>query len=148
MDAPIAARMLGYAGLIPFITLAIVALAGGAEVADQARSSAIAYGVAILSFMGGCRWGFAAAGLGEGPQVEPLARSVAPALLGWVALILSPKIGAAGTAMLLIAGFLALYADDRRAQAMGGAPAWWTSLRLPLTAGATLSLAGIGISAL
>ena len=147
MQPPSAARLLGYAGLIPFVGLAGVAAVAEPAIAAEAARGAIYYGVAILSFMGGCRWGFASAGLGEGPTFAPLAISVAPALLAWVGLWLSEDAGPAWTATLLIGGFLALYADDVRAQAARAAPAWWTSLRAPLTIGATASLAVIGATA-
>lgn len=145
MQAPKAARLLGFAGLIPFVGLAAAALMDNAFVAEAQRG-AILYGAIILSFMGGCRWGFACAGLGDGPRFEPLAVSVLPALLAWVGLWLSPDSGAGWTTLLLIGGFIALYADDARAQGRGAAPAWWTSLRLPLTLGATASLAVVGVT--
>lgn len=145
MSAPKAARLLGFAGLIPFVGLAVLALANPSSAAEAQRG-AILYGGVILSFMGGCRWGFACAGLGDGPRFEPLAVSVLPALLAWMGLWLSPEAGAGWTTIMLIGGFAALYADDVRAQAKGAAPAWWSSLRLPLTIGATASLALVGVS--
>lgn len=141
MRAPFAATALGYAGLIPFAAAAAVAAFGDAEAASMAGDAAFYYGAAILSFMGGCRWGFAAAGLGEGPRFAPLAISVAPALLAWAALLLSANAGVAWTSLMLIGGFIALYADDVRATLSGGAPKWWSALRAPLTAGACASLA-------
>lgn len=148
MQSPVAARILGFAGLIPFVVLAATAALAPEAMARPAREGAIFYGAAILSFMGGCRWGFAAAGLGQGPRFEPLAISVLPALLAWAGLWLGPSTGAAWTAAILVAGFLALFADDVRAERNGETPAWWSSLRAPLTAGATLSLAIAGLSAL
>ena len=146
MRPPIAARVLGYAGLIPFIGLATAAaLAPDAEMKQIARDGALTYGVAILSFMGGCRWGFAAAGLGAGPSYLGLGLTVLPALLAWAALWATPWIGASAVALLLAAGFAALYVDDARTQSAGGAPEWWTALRLPLTIGATLSVLAAGL---
>lgn len=148
MRPPIAARVLGYAGLIPFVGLALVtAIGGDATLTATAAQGALIYGGVILSFMGGCRWGFAAAGLGAGPSYAALGLSVAPALLGWAALWLVAMIGATWTAALLVVGFALLYLDDARTQTAGGAPEWWTALRLPLTLGASLSLIVIGLAA-
>jgi hypothetical protein len=132
-SVPPAARQLGLAGLIPFVALAALAhLAPG----SGARDWLAGYGGAILAFMGGCRWGLAAAGLGQGPALKPLAVSVAPALWAWIAL----RAPAPFDLELLAVGLLALYVADLRLTAQGGAPSWWPALRLPLTLGATLSV--------
>lgn len=146
MRPPMAARVLGYAGLIPFFCLAATAVAApDPEMQRIARDGALTYGAAILSFMGGCRWGFAAVGLGAGPTYLGLGLTVLPALLAWAALWAMPWIGAPTAALLLAAGFAALYIDDARTQASGGAPEWWTALRLPLTIGAALSTLAAGL---
>ncbi|WP_333832852.1 DUF3429 domain-containing protein [Rubrimonas sp.] len=130
---PAAAARLGLAGLIPFVGLAALAhLAPG----SGARSWLAAYGAVILSFMGGCRWGFAATGMGEGPAVRPLVLAVAPALYAWLSL----RAPAPFDMELLALGLLALYLADLKLTKDGGAPHWWPALRLPLTLGATLSL--------
>jgi hypothetical protein len=130
---PKAARQLGLAGLIPFVGLALLEhLAPG----SGARDWLAGYGGAILAFMGGCRWGLASAGLGEGPALKPLAVSVAPALWAWLAL----RAPAPFDLELLAVGLLALYVADLKLTAQGGAPSWWPALRLPLTLGATLSV--------
>ncbi len=54
---------LGVAGLIPFVALSL-ALAAGATLPlftdeDSMRVALVGYGVAILSFLGGVRWGVA-----------------------------------------------------------------------------------------
>ena len=145
MRPPIAARVLGYAGLIPFISLAAAAAAApDPEVQRIARNGALTYAAVILSFMGGCRWGFAAAGLGAGPTYRSLGLTVLPALLAWAALWAVPWIGASLAALLMAAGFAALFLDDVRTQTAGGAPAWWTELRLPLSIGAALSTLAAG----
>ena len=135
--APAPARWLGLAGLLPFVALAVAAHLAPAPWGGAARFSLAVYGVAILSFMGGCRWGFAAAGFdGEGPSWWRLAVSTVPALLGWAALTV-------GTTMALWAstlGLVALFAADVSLTRAGGAPAWWPALRLPLTVGAATSL--------
>ncbi|MEL6282986.1 MAG: DUF3429 domain-containing protein [Pseudomonadota bacterium] len=141
MTPPRAAVLLGYAGLIPFVGLAILAIAGPTEWRTGASTGLLVYGVSILSFMGGCRWGFAAAGLGQGPTLAPLAISVLPALLAWAAFWATPLWGAQITALALVVGFVGLYFSDLAASRNGDAPAWWPALRAPLTVGATGSLA-------
>lgn len=136
---PPAAMHLGYAGLIPFAALTVGAVAG----VEWAANGLVFYGALILSFMGGCRWGFAAAGLGAGPEIKPLAYSVVPALYAWVSMQLP-----FGWACLALAiGFAALFVADRVLTQNGGAPQWWTTLRLPLSIGAGVSLlAGAAIA--
>jgi len=132
---PVAARWLGLAGLIPFAGLAgLVILVPSA--ASWAIGLLIGYGVAILSFMGGCRWGFAAAGLGEGPSFAMLGLSVVPALYAWAVAALVPALALGG----LSVGFLALLALDLALSRRRGAPIWWPALRLPLSVGASLAL--------
>lgn len=134
---PRPALWLGLSGLIPFIGLAVLAFALGGHGGERTSAALAYYGVAILSFMGGCRWGFAAAGLGTGPDLRLLGLSVVPALWAWAALLLvSPPYDLVALAV----GFAALFAADLKLTAEGGAPAWWPALRLPLTAGAVLSL--------
>lgn len=136
--APAPARWLGLAGLAPFLALAALALAGPAAAQAPARELLAIYGAAILSFMGGCRWGFASGGLGEGPGWWPLGVSVVPALLAFAAL----AVGGRGALVILSLGLVALFAADVSLSRAGGAPAWWPALRLPLTVVAALCLLG------
>jgi len=78
---PPAAMWLGFGGLVPFLGLGLLSF--GESMRDVAVTGLIGYGVVILSFMGGCRWGFAAAGLGEGASPASLGLSVLPALYAW-----------------------------------------------------------------
>ena len=131
------AMWLGLAGLIPFVGLAV---AVSIDAGPLPRQALVGYGAVILSFMGGCRWGFAAAGLGDGPSYRLLAISVVPALYGWAAALLEFQLAT----LALGVGFVALYAADWSLERQHGAPAWWTRLRLPLSTGAALSLALAG----
>lgn len=131
---PRAAAWLGGAGLIPFAAGAALCWLFPDDILPQQLLGA--YGAVILAFMGGCRWGFAAAGMGRGPTWVALGVSVMPALLGWVALFTQPPT----PLIALAAGFAVLLAADIRLTRAGGAPAWWTRLRWPLTAGAVASL--------
>lgn len=133
---PRAALWLGAAGLVPFAAGALLLLAGPETWRGSAEAALIAYGAVILSFMGGCRWGLASAGMGSGPDLPSLAISVVPALYAWVAAMLGGWI-----AMVLLAlGLGTLLAADLALTRRGGAPVWWPSLRWPLTLGAVVSL--------
>ena len=135
-DVPPPAAALGVAGLVPFAALSLAATVGPGELVSWSERLLVAYGAIILSFMGGCRWGFAAAGLGDGPTPRQFAVSVIPALYAWVVSLLDFGIAA----LALAVGFLALYLADSALTRSRGAPAWWPALRLPLTAGAVASL--------
>ncbi|PIP98299.1 MAG: DUF3429 domain-containing protein [Rhodobacterales bacterium CG18_big_fil_WC_8_21_14_2_50_71_9] len=134
---PPAARWLGLSGLIPFMALAALSLMAPGPWDAVARGALAFYGAVILSFMGGCRWGLAAAGMGEGPALRPLALSVAPSLWAWIALMAPAPVDLG----MLALGLLALCAADVALTRAGGAPAWWPALRWPLTLGASVSLA-------
>ena len=83
--------LLGAAGLIPFVALSL-GLAFGFTFAlfedgDSMRAALVGYGVAILSFLGGVRWGLAIKQSEEGVAKanRDFIISVIPALLGWFA---------------------------------------------------------------
>ncbi|MEM6906904.1 MAG: DUF3429 domain-containing protein [Pseudomonadota bacterium] len=130
---PQAARWLGLAGVIPFASFALAAWMVPGPLTLAVLGG---YGAVILSFMGGCRWGLAAAGMGEGPAFLPLALSVLPALYAWIALLLPwPWAGVA-----LALGFALLLVADLALAREGGAPPWWPALRWPLSVAAGGSL--------
>lgn len=133
---PPAAIWFGAAGVLPFAGLALVLIVGPPEWRAPAEAGLVSYGAIILSFMGGCRWGLAAAGLGTGPGAANLAISVVPALYAWAVTLL----GGATALVFLALGLVALLLADIGLTRRGGAPLWWPHLRLPLTAGAVASL--------
>ncbi|MEM1344888.1 MAG: DUF3429 domain-containing protein, partial [Pseudomonadota bacterium] len=133
---PQAAAWLGGAGVLPFAGLALAAWIAPEPWGSTAYGGLVAYGTAILSFMGGCRWGFAAAGLGEGPTWRPIALSVLPALWAWALSFIGGTLQPLG----LAAGFAALLWADVVLTRQGGAPVWWPALRWPLTLGAVSAL--------
>ena len=101
----------------------------------------LTYGAVILSFVGALHWGFAMVHPGaSGPVTGKLfIWSVVPSLLGWVALLLEPTVGAA----FLIAGFLGHYGQDLRLTRILPLPSWYLPLRLQLTTVACLCLASV-----
>lgn len=130
---PRAALGLGLAGLAPFLALAVAAHVAPEPWDGEARRSLALYATVILSFMGGCRWGLASAGLGEGATWWRLSVSVLPAILAWAAM----TVGVTAALWVSAPALVALFSADVSLTRAGGAPPWWTALRLPLTAGAT-----------
>jgi Protein of unknown function (DUF3429) len=136
------ARALGYAGLIPFVGLALAAtdaLTVPGLTPVDALAGLIAYGAIIVSFMAALHWAHALFAPWSEPAVasKVLIWSVIPALAAWVAVWQLP----ARSALIALAVTLAaiLYVDHcmRKEEWF---PDWFWTLRLHLTAGAALSL--------
>ncbi len=133
---------LGYGGLIPFLGTALLCwLAPGQR--SFWLQMLLGYGAVILSFVGALHWGFVMVHpeVAGQPMNGMYAWSVMPSLLGWVALLTHPAVGAS----LLIAGFLAYYRQGLRLSGLLALPAWYLPLRLQLTAVACLCLASVSI---
>jgi Protein of unknown function (DUF3429) len=127
MGAPTpVARALGYAGLVPFVLAAAVAVGVSAEPAATAQSVLLAYGATIASFLGGIHWGFA---MRRGDATGALLGwGVVPSLVAWGAWLLGAPDGLFVMAALLVACWL----RDRTVYPGEGAGAW-LGLRLQLT---------------
>jgi len=131
---PALAAQLGYAGLIPFVTLSIGMWALPEAYQAQASSALLAYAAIILSFMGAAHWGIAITG--EKIDGWQMGMSVIPALIAWFASFTSPMINYS----ILIVAFAGLCVYDGRMVKQGKAPAWYPKLRTPLTAVVVASL--------
>ena len=130
-----AAYMFGLAGLVPFVALAALCLAGAAPVLGVApRTALLAYGALIASFLGGIRWGAALGPAGQG--LRDFGLSVVPSLLAWGGLALTAPfdLGALGL-LVLVWGLV-----DQDLARRGLAPGWFGRLRLLLSGIAGLSL--------
>lgn len=128
---PLTAAVLGAAGALPFLGL-LMAQRWGVEPFGRPPLSVLAlYAAVILAFMGAVHWGLAMAEYGGRRDTTwSYIMSVIPALLGWFALAFLPMTVALGVIAL---GFALLLAYDLRALRLGRAPAWYGSLRWPLT---------------
>ena len=136
-QVPQSAAWLGGLGLIPFGVGSIVVLATEATWAyDVLRY----YAATILAFMGGVQWGLAMADAGAADQNPFLWRrlliSILPALIAWLALLLSSPFDVA----LIAAAFGLLLLSDLSAIRQGWVPAWYARLRIPLTATVLVAL--------
>lgn len=133
---PPPARMLGYAGILPFIALALVPAFRDQGVEAAAVRGFLAYSAVILSFLGGVRWGVATRF--DRVQRGALLISVLPSLWAFACLWWPNPIVAAWGLML---GFVAMGLADWLLPAPGSA-AWMIVLR------ARLSLAVIACHAI
>jgi len=134
MRVPLSALVLGVAGLLPFIAgvLAIRGLLPGIDNPVTGYLILQSYGIAILAFMGGCFWGFAA----QSDRRDWLnyALAVLPGLFAFAVVFLPDAL------LSLLIGFVLLQGLDVVFRARGLGPRWWLALRLPLSAVVILCL--------
>ena len=135
------ARLLGYAGLVPFAFAAVIAWSPGVPVGflSSYLGWTLFYAAVIVSFMGGARWGVAMTAEGRRPD-EPFSgflAAVMPALVAWVAVVpegLMPvSFSLSARFVVLMAAFAGLLAEDLRAARAGEGPGWYARLRVRLT---------------
>jgi hypothetical protein len=128
---------LGYGGLLPFAGLAVLVSLEPSRAAFWSLAL-IAYGAVILSFVGALHWAFAMLlpGLSAGQRRYRYVWSTAPALVGWIGLLLPPITGS----IVLMLGFIAHLLHDRHLVQHTTLPVWYWPLRLRLTLGACLAL--------
>ncbi len=143
-QVPLPARQIGFAGLIPFAAAPLGAFFLPDPLRFQAAQAGVTYAAVILSFLGAAHWGLALAGYGADGERQGMTQqrawlSVLPCLVAWVALMMVPQVAV----LTLMGGFLVTYLVERRGAGAGLVPAWYMSLRLPLTAGALISLAAL-----
>lgn len=124
MNTEKTALALGYAGLIPFVALALAPLIGVTP-AGVSTSWLLAYAAVILSFLGGIIWGRV---LHDFQVGAALIISILVSLAGWVALLIG---GASGLILCAIAFAATLVYD-----LSGQLPPWFRRLRIHLTLGA------------
>ena len=146
MNPPLVPRWLGLAGLLPQLAVVAVVFSGDNPLHFSALSIGYAYAALILSFLGGLWWGIAAS------QPHP------PEWL-WVAAI-APSLIALGTAVpwalgepwpgpsLLILGtaLIGALGVDYALARLRLVPAWWMSLRLPLSLGLGVLTLALGFA--
>ena len=117
------ARMLGWAGLIPFAALVVVTLFGAP---DPVRLLLVGYAVAILAFLNGTLW----AGALQRPADAPAPLIVSNLLLlAALPALLMPLSAAAGWLALMFG--LHLVAEWR--WVLSGHPGWYRRMRLMLS---------------
>ena len=135
---PKSAAWLGGSGVTPFVCLSLAIPFANDALRTQLQFALIAYGAAILSFLGGIRWGIAIA---EAPRTEDwllrrLGLSVMPSLIAWASLLIPAKLGS----LTLVIGLGAMWLLDNFSSRAGELPPWYPSLRWPLTCVAVATL--------
>lgn len=134
---PASAVLLGIAGLIPFVGFAALSVSGTdvglGTIGLSPRTILSAYGAVIASFLGGIRWGVAAA---RGAGWRDYGLAIVPSLLAWAAL------AAPAPWDLRILGALVLLWGlvDQDLARRGLMPTWMGRLRLALSAVAGAAL--------
>jgi len=136
------AKVLGYAGLIPFIILSI---ASWIEIPylDNTVYALIAYAAVILSFMGAIHWGLAMSKT-DNKQSKYFIASVIPALAAWFSLLTTEFF----SLIILLTGFILLISYDLAVGKSQGFPGWYIPMRIRLTFIVVLSLIGALVSVL
>lgn len=136
--SPKPALGLGFGGLIPFVAPTLF-MAVTECYSPELAFAQLAYSAAILSFLGGSRWGFA---LPESSPAKPdwinLANSVVPSLFAWVTMLMSDSIVPA-FAMIIMGLGVSLHYD---LSLLPTYPSWFKALRSVLTTVAFFSLIG------
>lgn len=134
---PAAALWLGLAGLVPFAAAALAQFLAWPLLSPAAGMRlGLVYGVVILSFLGGIRWGRALLARPARMQAAEFIVGIVPALAALTAFFLPDLLALA----LLIAGFLLQALWDVISAEEGRLPPWFARLRMILTAGAVPSL--------
>jgi amino acid transporter len=125
------ALRLGYAGLVPFVVGAALMWLVLPDARLHVSKGLTAYAAVIVSFLGGIHWG-----LGfrqQGSQPASFAWGVAPSLVSWIALMMSPDAALIVLGVMLVVSYLV----DRKVYPLQGARGWLT-LRFRLSVVASL----------
>lgn len=125
-------------GVVPFLLLMLACWVVDIEWVGVFMRAQLAWGIAILSFLGGMHWGGALtrSDLGVEQTRKALVWGIVPTLVAWS----STLAGGFGFAMLMI-GFVLAYQADKRHFAWYGFPDWFLALRLKVTTAVIVTLA-------
>jgi hypothetical protein len=128
------AKILGFAGLIPFVSLtAFLLLDSYSAHKENIAFCLIAYSATIVSFLGAIHWGFT---MQQGaPNRNLLIWGVVPSLLGWISLLLG---SAHGLLLMVLTLWLCFAVDYKIYPKFGLTP--WLSMRFTLTTVASIAL--------
>ena len=124
---------LAYAGLAPFVVLAVLMWLVTPDLLPFVAVALSAYAAAIASFLGGIHWGIAWQQGPDAPRIH-IVWGVVPSLVAWVAVVMPAYAGLPLLALLLVVCYLV----DRKTWTSAELRPWLT-LRFRLTVVATLS---------
>ena len=82
-------KLLGFGGLLPFVSLLVIIVFGSDKLSDKAAESMLYYAAVILTFLGAVHWGSVLV-VANNSSVEQkrLWWAITPSLIAWVALML------------------------------------------------------------
>ena len=133
---------LGISGLIPFVTPPLLMYTQNVTCPELMQYQ-LYYGAAILSFLGGVRWGMAVTpGSAIPGNLAQYSWSVIPSLIAWGALMLPDtypvmsSVMSPGMSFVIFGIALTCYKDLKQA----GYPLWFKGLRILLTIVAIISM--------
>ncbi len=134
---PLVPLVLGLAGLVPFWGLAVALVVPSSAIVDHAvlERALSTYAAVIISFLGGVRWGLAAASTKDRGDLN-FAVSVLPSLVAWALLAAPQPWRLVGLGIVAFA----LGPIDATLVVQGLAPRWLGRLRIILSTGAALAL--------
>ena len=130
------AWILGLAGLLPFISMAVFSwLSPPAELGGVLKAQAH-YAASIFTFLGALHWGVVLARpeITDGAAVYRLVWSVIPSIAAWILTLYGVRVAIPG----LFVGLLAAWLIDWRFYRGTQVPGWFMRLRGLLSAGALL----------
>ncbi len=142
VQSPRIPLLLGLGGITPFVGLSLALVLGFNlpvfEDLDSVRVALVGYGVVILSFLGGVRWGLAIkeSEAGDGKANRDFIVSVIPPLIGWFAWFQSSP----ADLWWLAVAHIALGLLDYGLACRIIVPEWYGRMRLALAGIAALSL--------
>ncbi len=126
-----AAMLLAYLAAAPLIAAALMIVIEPVHNAQTFAGFMGLYGAVLIIFFGGVRWGVAVM-KPEGPTMRSLLGATAPLLLAFPLLLPLGGVPWKFPAIMVLTALLLV--DDLNATRRGsGAPAWYLSVRLPLT---------------
>lgn len=124
---------LGYAGLIPFILLALMMWLVRPELHPYVALALQGYGAIVISFLGGIHWGIGYMRGTAAPSFHFI-WGVVPPIGAWLAVVMPAYAGLPLLGLLMVVCYLV----DRKTLPDAGL-AHWLTLRFRLTAAATLA---------
>ena len=132
---PRLAILLAVLGLVPFFVFALAAMRAAPGGPARALTILMAYGAAVLAFLGGVHWGFALQEAPAAPETRRIEHArlllgVVPALVAWLALLL--PLASLGLAVL-IAGYIGAAVLEDQGWRRGVVPSGYIWLRWVLT---------------
>jgi hypothetical protein len=124
------AHQLGFAGLVPFVIMALACWVVGADVLPSFVTGQQVFSIVILSFLGGIHWGatMVSGEMSAEQTKRALSWSVVPTMIACLGTMFGPF-----DLAVLMAGFVASYQVDKRLYKWYKLADWFIRLRFILT---------------